>query len=183
MKNARIARELVRIAKSLIADDDEFKEIAKKHGDVDKKVIKDMELSYSGVADYGDPHTYSIRELYQMWLNDKSAHESYSDFEGWLDDITSKNGTCEWIYNIREELYSIDDVDGYTVGEAESIAKQKPEAEILDSNSEQCKLCAWCEELYPESELQEEASIGLLCDYCIQAIESRGEKLKFKEEY
>ena len=40
--------------------------------------------------------------------------------------------------------------------------------------------CQWCNELYPMSELHEETDLGLLCDNCIMAIESRGETLNLK---
>lgn len=42
---------------------------------------------------------------------------------------------------------------------------------------EETALCEWCGEEYPISELQREKDLGLLCEYCIQAIRSRGEKL------
>ena len=41
-------------------------------------------------------------------------------------------------------------------------------------------VCAWCGEIYEKSDLQEELNLGLLCDSCIRAIESRGEDLVFK---
>ena len=37
--------------------------------------------------------------------------------------------------------------------------------------------CQWCNELYPKSELHLEADLGLLCNRCVMAIRSRGEKL------
>ena len=41
-------------------------------------------------------------------------------------------------------------------------------------------LCTWCEELFPESELRKEADLGHLCDRCIAAIHSRGERLSLE---
>ena len=42
---------------------------------------------------------------------------------------------------------------------------------------EEMAVCEWCGEEYPISELQREKDLGMLCEHCIQAIESRGEKL------
>ena len=41
-------------------------------------------------------------------------------------------------------------------------------------------VCAWCGAIYNKSALKEELNLGLLCDSCIRAIESRGEDLVFK---
>ena len=41
-------------------------------------------------------------------------------------------------------------------------------------------ICAWCGEIYDKTDLQEELDLGLLCDSCIRAIESRGEELYLK---
>lgn len=37
-------------------------------------------------------------------------------------------------------------------------------------------LCIWCEEAFDDSELRK-TDIGMLCDHCIAAIRSRGEKV------
>ncbi len=50
---------------------------------------------------------------------------------------------------------------------------------MVDGQCEKCR-CQWCNELYPMSELHEETDLGLLCDNCIMAIESRGETLNLK---
>jgi hypothetical protein len=50
----------------------------------------------------------------------------------------------------------------------------------INRNCEEWKLCTWCEEIYPMSELRKEADMGYLCDHCIQAIWSRGEKLSIE---
>ena len=41
--------------------------------------------------------------------------------------------------------------------------------------------CAWCNDLFPLDELKKERNMGLLCDECIQAIRSRGEKLVIED--
>lgn len=41
------------------------------------------------------------------------------------------------------------------------------------------KQCAWCGETYEVSELKKEFNLGYLCNKCIQAITSRGERLYF----
>ena len=43
--------------------------------------------------------------------------------------------------------------------------------------------CSWCGEDVPKSDCQHEVDMGWLCDYCIQAIESRGEQLLFDRGY
>ena len=68
---------------------------------------------------------------------------------------------------------------------AERMAKEAKESQkelVLyeEGGTEECKLCAWCGELFPESDLTEEVDIGLLCGGCIQAIESRGEELTLR---
>lgn len=42
---------------------------------------------------------------------------------------------------------------------------------------EETAACEWCGEEYPLSELREEKDLGYLCEHCIQAIWSHGEKL------
>ena len=44
------------------------------------------------------------------------------------------------------------------------------EIEILDENGDEWRLCQWCSELFPESELRKEVDLGHLCDRCIAAI-------------
>ena len=55
--------------------------------------------------------------------------------------------------------------------------------EILETGGrciDEWALCTWCEELYPKSELREEANLGFLCGHCVGAIHSRGEELIWK---
>jgi len=61
--------------------------------------------------------------------------------------------------------------------------EENREIEILLPHSryyEECHLCNWCNELFTDSELREEADLGHLCDQCIQAIHSHGEPLLLK---
>ena len=44
---------------------------------------------------------------------------------------------------------------------------------LLDNEA----FCAWCGDICDKSDLHEDHDLGLLCDHCIRAIESRGEKL------
>ena len=79
-----------------------------------------------------------------------------------------------------------------TVGEHESVCwecatkmaldakAENREIEITDGRGEACRLCTWCDELFPESELREEVDLGHLCGTCIEAIHSRGESLTLK---
>lgn len=56
--------------------------------DLDKKVIHDRE----------EDRDYSLRELraeyYSLRMNGDTEAETFEDY---LENITSKNGTCEWI--------------------------------------------------------------------------------------
>lgn len=54
------------------------------------------------------------------------------------------------------------------------------EIEITDENGDAWRLCTWCGVLFPEGDLREETDLGHLCDRCIAAIHSRGERLTLK---
>lgn len=57
---------------------------------------------------------------------------------------------------------------------------QKVEINVKSSkHGQKFHLCQWCGELFPKSELREETDLGLLCEHCIIAIQSRGEHLTF----
>ena len=56
----------------------------------------------------------------------------------------------------------------------------KKELKRIDNNTDDEAICSWCGEIYNKSDLKEELDLGLLCDSCIRAIESRGETLYFK---
>ena len=182
-----IAKRILHLAKILVSDENELDGFSKKHYvyDLDKKVIKDMDKSDAVGAEYGNPHTYSLNELYEQYKSDSSIPYSYDSFDGWIDDITGKNGTCQWIGQIEDELYSIDGIDGYTLDEATQIAIEKnnknEDIEILGTNLEEWKLCTWCEDLYPEGDMRKEMDMGYLCENCIDALKSRGERLRFEE--
>lgn len=47
-------------------------------------------------------------------------------------------------------------------------------------NTEELRPCEWCGELFEESELQEEADLGMLCHRCVLGINSHGEELFLK---
>lgn len=60
--------------------------------------------------------------------------------------------------------------------EAQAAQKEKREIEITaNQNCEAWKLCQWCEQLFPESELREEVDLGDLCGQCVNGIILRGE--------
>lgn len=166
-------------------NDGELRAAAQRYGvvNLDNKVIKDIEASDVCGAEYGNPHTYSLRELYSKYETDRAETEYEFGFPAWLDDITHKNGTCEWLGNMSN-LFRIDGVGGYSLAEAESIAYERKgeDIEILDENLDEWALCVWCEDLYPKSGLRKEKDMGLLCEYCIEAIRSRGEKLVIEDD-
>ena len=80
-----------------------------------------------------------------------------------------------------EELFTVDGEAGFTFDEAEDMAKRAEEEgreiEILDADGEEWAYCVWCEELHPKHETVIEANMGRLCQNCVAALRSRGEKL------
>ena len=48
--------------------------------------------------------------------------------------------------------------------------------------SEENRECQWCKKLKPHTEGKFKVDLGFICDTCIRAIESRGEKLSFLDE-
>ena len=83
-----------------------------------------------------------------------------------------------------ETMLTVDDHETTCLECATKTAKEaqteKRHIEIYDEHWNNWFLCTWCEELFPESELREEADLGHLCDQCIMAIHSRGESLSLK---
>ncbi len=89
---------------------------------------------------------------------------------------------CEKCHAATEDTF-------LTVGERENVCLEcatelalearldDREIEITDEQGNAWRLCQWCSELFPESELRKEADLGHLCDRCIMAIHSRGERL------
>lgn len=41
--------------------------------------------------------------------------------------------------------------------------------------------CVWCEKDFSESDVVKEEKLGVLCDWCVKGIESKGEKLEIIE--
>ena len=90
---------------------------------------------------------------------------------------------CE---NCKKELEpndSIFTIDGlkevcYECAEKMALDAQKEGRDIeIYSDYHNYFLCQWCEELFSENDLMRELDIGYLCEHCIEAIHSRGEKL------
>ena len=53
--------------------------------------------------------------------------------------------------------------------------------DFYDFETVHVEKCAWCNDLFPLNELKREKDIGLVCDECIQALRSRGEKLVIED--
>ena len=89
--------------------------------------------------------------------------------------------TCKKEFEPNDNIFTIDGDKEVCYVCAQAAAKKAIEdernIEILDQNYEEHFLCIWCEDLFPKSELRKEVSMGYLCDTCIQAIHSRGERL------
>lgn len=98
--------------------------------DNNKKVIRDTE--------YGEE--YSINELRAEFKERKDAGEFDEDmgFDDWLDEITGKNGTCEWIKpnagNYKDIPCIEDDETGkqFTLNEMEAGFKKRQEDGSID---------------------------------------------------
>ena len=54
------------------------------------------------------------------------------------------------------------------------------EAETFEDYLENITTCEWCNGIFEKSELRQEADLGCLCNSCVHAIASRGEKLNFE---
>ena len=61
-------------------------------------------------------------------------------------------------------------------GETEAETFEDYLENITDGNG----TCEWCNEVFEKSELRKEADLGYLCNGCIHAISSRGEKLNLE---
>ena len=89
--------------------------------------------------------------------------------------------TCKKEFEPNDTIFTIDGNQEVCYDCAQAAAKkaheEEREIEILDPNCEEHFLCIWCEDLFPKSELRKEVNMGYLCDTCIQAIHSRGERL------
>ena len=68
---------------------------------------------------------------------------------------------------MNEELFTVDGETGFTLDEAEDMAKRAEEEgreiEILDADMEEWAYCVWCEELHPKHETVIEAPVPRLC--------------------
>ena len=65
----------------------------------------------------------------------------------------------------------------------ENYAKVHPRKFKINEIEEETRVCKWCGEEYPESDMHKEKDMGWLCDQCIRGIESRGEELEFDEKF
>jgi hypothetical protein len=67
------------------------------------------------------------------------------------------------------------------------VESEEEKEQILEDieglkNYEKC-VCFWCEEVYDLSDLYHTNLEGCLCEHCIEAIRSRGEKIKVGDSY
>ena len=80
-----------------------------------------------------------------------------------------------FLENNKEAVMEYGDV---RLAEASGISEAEWNRGSLLTDDE--AICSWCGEIYDKTDLQKELDLGLLCDGCIRAIESRGEELIFK---
>lgn len=62
-------------------------------------------------------------------------------------------------------------------GETEAASFEDYLENITDGNG----TCEWCSGVFEKSELRKEADLGFLCNGCIRAIASRGERLNLEQ--
>jgi hypothetical protein len=79
-----------------------------------------------------------------------------------------------FLENNKESVMEYGDV---RLAEASGISEAEWNRGSLLTDNE--AICSWCGEIFDKTDLQEELNLGLLCDGCIRAIESRGETLNF----
>ena len=142
----------------------------------------------------------TITALREEYINLKRTGETEAGcFEDYLENITDGNGTCDWIKKSGDgvkpsgttqiceichqpsETYLLI-VDGHKkvcwdcASEMAIQAKdENRKIEIEDPEyCEKCYPCSRCEDIYPESDMWNDATLGYLCDRCKKEI-SRGE--------
>ncbi|HOA80016.1 MAG TPA: hypothetical protein PKK61_02990 [Defluviitaleaceae bacterium] len=76
------------------------------------------------------------------------------DFDDVMDYLSDQYGWC--VHTVRDMYY-------------------------VEANDEYWK-CQWCDKLVYNTDGKVEVEMGFLCDTCIRAIESRGEKLYFLDD-
>lgn len=92
-----------------------------------------------------------------------------------VDTETKETFTYDEIYDEFERLKLNGRTEAETIGDyIENITSKNGTCEWTNETWHNCQ---WCGEIFPEDELREEKDLGYLCEYCISAIESRGEKL------
>ena len=84
-------------------------------------------------------------------------------------------GELVFLENNKEAVMEYGDV---RLAEASGISEEEWNRGYLLTDDE--AICTWCGEIYDKTDLQKELNLGLLCDGCIRAIESRGEELYLK---
>lgn len=70
-----------------------------------------------------------------------------------------------------KELENLEDKDEQTLEDIEGLKNYEK------------GVCFWCEEVYDLSDLYHTNLEGCLCEHCIEAIRSRGEKIKVGDSY
>lgn len=78
----------------------------------------------------------------------------------------------EKIRQLEEELKQVEDEE----------IRQQIEEDIQGLKDYEKGVCCWCEDAYELSELYH-TNLGAMCQHCIDAIRSRGEKIKVEDSY
>lgn len=88
----------------------------------------------------------------------------------------------------QDDCYNFDEVASIAIEFLEEIGefKQKENGEwfcpVAEDDWFEGVLCMWCKEFYSDTDVQYEVDLGYLCDHCVMAIRSRGEKLTFQDQ-
>lgn len=96
--------------------------------------------------------------------------------------MENKCAICKRELNADDGIFTVDGTEQVCCECATRLAlearNENREIEIMSGEyDEDWQICQWCNELFPESELNEEIDLGKLCSHCILGITSRGEKV------
>ncbi len=107
----------------------------------------------------------------------KKAEEIYRALEdGKIDEPTAKQRLGNIVMLVQNKLWGDNP-------QQEEHTENINEDNFDNEDFEEYAECSWCGEEYPMSELHREKDLGLLCNQCIRAIESREGDLDFIDDY
>jgi len=134
-----------------------------------------------------DPAKYAYRRSYENYAHAVSQLQRRSNGEILVDEGSvlppflsdrDKKRCLKLIYG-EEGAFKDVDTEGNKTKYDNDEESQEP---VNESEDDDLKHCSWCGGEFEETELRKESDLGLLCNSCIRAIESRGLSLNFEED-